>query len=390
MTSLSHAFQSWGRSWQVSRMHPDLRRSLAMVAVWLVIINIFALLAFNRLNLSQDSAFEWITPHNVRVIPQSWDMVKLHDRWDSYWYLDIAENGYYMRGEEDISNVVFFPLYPLLIWAAGHLTAGDLILAGWLVSSLFLALAAVQLTRLVQEFHPELEPTLPLAFLLVAPPAFFLNAVYSESLFLFLSLMVTRKALQGRFLQASLWAALATASRVAGVFLCLLLLLEFLRSRGWRALFTREVWPLTLAPTGILAFFFYHWIAFDNFFLFLQVQGNFGRDFGFELKDFFARNNPDLANTLLDLVTAACALLLTLVTLLRYRLSYGLYMLFSLGTALSSGTVLGISRYTMVLFPIYLVAASVRSPVGRCAWFFGSTLLLALDIIRFVNHYWTS
>jgi hypothetical protein len=65
-------------------------------------------------------------------------------------------------------------------------------------------------------------------------------------------------------------------------------------------------------------------------------------------------------------------------------------MLVSLGIALSSGSVLGIARYSMVLFPIYFIAAGIRSPVGRSAWLLGSTLLLALDIIRFVNHYWTS
>jgi hypothetical protein len=44
----------------------------------------------------------------------------------------------------------------------------------------------------------------------------------------------------------------------------------------------------------------------------------------------------------------------------------------------------------MSLFPIYFIAAGIRSPFGRGAWFFGSTLLLTLDIIRFVKHSWTN
>jgi hypothetical protein len=63
-------------------------------------------------------------------------------------------------------------------------------------------------------------------------------------------------------------------------------------------------------------------------------------------------------------------------------------MLASLGVAVSSGTILGLARYALVLFPIYLIAASIRSTVGRSAWLFSSTLLLALNIICFVNHYW--
>ena len=109
-----------------------------------------------------------------------------------------------------------------------------------------------------------------------------------------------------------------------------------------------------------------------------------------EAGDFLVRNNPDLANTVLDLAYTTVAILLGVIALRRLRLSYGVYMLVSLGIALSSGSVLGIARYSMVLFPIYFIAAGIRSPVGRGAWLLGSTLLLALDIIRFVNHYWTS
>ncbi|HSO63220.1 MAG TPA: mannosyltransferase family protein [Desulfobacterales bacterium] len=371
-----------------SVLTPLIRRSLAMAAVWLVIVNLFALLAFNRLNLAPDTAFEWMSPGTYKV-KQSWDIISLHNRWDSYWYLDIAQNGYYLRGEA-ISNVVFFPLYPLLVRLTGPFAGGDLVLAGWMLSSLFLLLTVAMATRLSQEFHPGIDPTLPAAFLLAYPAAFFLNAVYSESLFLFLSLATVFWALRRNFMIASIFAALASATRVAGVFLFVILFVEFVQSNGWRALVTRRVWPLALAPFGALAFCLYHWIAFDDFFLYFKVQRAFGRDFEMEAGDFLARNGPDLANKMLDLAYTAVAILLGVVALRRLRPSYGVYMLVSLGIALSSGTTLGIARYSMVLFPIYFIAAGIRSPVGRGAWFFGSTLLLALDIIRFVNHYWTS
>ena len=373
-----------------SMLTPPIRRSLAMAALWLIIVNLFALLAFNRLNLAPDTAFEWMSPATVAPVQQSWDLIELHNRWDSYWYLDIAKNGYYLRGEKDISNVVFFPLYPLLVRLAGLGTGADLVLAGWMLSSLFLVLALVMLTRLSQEFHPDIDPTLPAAFLLVYPAAFFLNAVYTESLFLFLSLATVFWALRRNFMIASVWAALASATRVAGVFLFVLLFIEFVQANGWRALLTRRVCPLALAPLGALAFFFYHWIAFGDFFLYLKVQSFFGRNFEMQASDYLVRNNPDLANTVLDLSYTAVAILLGVIALRRFRLSYGVYMLVSLATALSSGSVLGIARYSMVLFPIYFIAAGIRSRVGRGAWLFGSTLLLALDIIRFANHYWTS
>jgi Gpi18-like mannosyltransferase len=285
--------------------------------------------------------------------------------------------------------VVFFPLYPLLVHLTGYLTAGNLILAGWIVSSVFLALAVAMLTRLTQEFHPEIDPARPALFLLVFPTAFYLNAVYTESLFLFLSLAVVYFALKRNFVLAGACTALASATRVAGVFLFVVLLVEFIQAYGWRALFTIRVWPLLLAPLGIVAFFLHHWIVFGDFFLYLEVQKTFGRDFQADLKEYLVvRNNPDLVHTLLDLTFTLLAIILAFVALKRLRLSYSLYMLVTLAVALSTGTALGIARYAMVMFPIYLIAAGIRSPVGRSAWVFTSSLLLALNITRFVHHYW--
>ncbi len=372
-----------------SMLTPPVRRSLAMTAVWLVIINLFALLAFNRLNLAPDTAFDWI-PEIIGDMPaQSWNLIDLHNRWDSYWYLDIAQNGYYTRGET-ISNVVFFPLYPLLIRLAGPLAGGNLVLAGWILSCLFLLLTVVMLTRLCQEFHPDIDPNLPVAFLLIHPTAFFLNAVYSESLFLFLSLSMVFWARRGNFWVASAWAALASATRVAGVFLFVVLFIEFVQTNGWRSLLTRRVLPLAIAPLGALAFCLHHWIVFDDFFLYLKVQTYFGRDFVMDFNDLIAHNNVELANTAVDLFYTAVAILIGCIALWRLRLSYGAYMLVSLAIALGTGSTLAISRYSMVLFPIYFIGASIRSPVIRGAWFLTSTLLLALDTIRFMNHYWTS
>ncbi len=320
---------------------PPARRALAMTAAWLLIANLFALTAFNRLNLAPDTAFDWMSEKSVRPVQQSWDIVDLHNRWDAYWYLTIAQEGYDRRGVMDISNVVFFPLYPLLVRIAGPLTNGNLVLAGWMVSSIFLMLSVWVLTRLTQEFHPEIDPLLPPLFLLVYPAAFFLNAVYSESLFLFLSLSMVFLALRRNFFLASICAALASATRI-----------------------------------------------FDDFFLYLRIQRLYGRDFRFDLTDVAIRSNPNLVTTIYDAAFVVAAVFMGVLALRKFRPSYGLYMLVSLAVALSSGTGLGIARYSMVLFPIYFIAADIRSVVGRSAWLFSSTLLLALNIICFVNHYW--
>ncbi|MFH0725363.1 MAG: mannosyltransferase family protein [Pseudomonadota bacterium] len=367
---------------------PEIRRAVTMALLWLVVVNGFGLIALNRLNLAPDKAFSWMTKDLIKPPPQNWDIINLHNRWDSYWYLDIAKNGYYLRGEKDIANIVFFPLYPLLMRMLAPLAGGNLVVSGWIVSSLFLVLATGMLVRLTQTHHPDIDPLLPVVFLLAYPTAFILNAVYSESLFLFLSLAVVYYARQQRFLLASVFAAFASATRIAGLFLCVLLLVEILQAYGFRSLFSRRVLPLALAPSGAVAFFSYHWIAFGDFFLYLKVEFNWGRDFEMAASDFVARNNAYLVNMANDLFFLAMGIVIGIVALRRLRISYGVYMLVSMGIALSSGTTLAVARYSMMLFPIYLFAASIGSITGRSAWLLSSVLLLALNIISFANHYW--
>ena len=363
-------------------------RGAGMVVIWLLIVNCFALVAFNRLNLAPDNAFEWMANGVIKQPAHNWRIVDIHNRWDSYWYLDIAEKGYYLRGEKDIANVVFFPLYPLLIQTVAPLAGGNLVLSGWIVSSLFLVLAAAMLVRLTQRFHPKIDPVLPVMFLLVYPTAFILNAVYSESLFLFLSLAMVYYAREQKFLIASIFAGFASATRIAGLFLCVLLLVEFIQSQGFKSLFSRRVWPLVLAPSGAFGFFLYHWIAFGDFFLYLKIQSNWGRDFEVTATDYVMRNSPYMINMVNDLFFTAMVIAIGILAMKRLRISYGIYMLVSMAIALSTGTFLAVARYSMTLFPIYLMAASIPSVTGRGAWILTSALLLALNIISFLNHYW--
>ena len=47
-----------------------------------------------------------------------------------------------------------------------------------------------------------------------------------------------------------------------------------------------------------------------------------------------------------------------------------------------------IGRFVLVLFPIYILGASIKNQYLRPAWIFISILFLAMYIILFVNNYW--
>ncbi|TET83819.1 MAG: hypothetical protein E3J36_03030 [Candidatus Nealsonbacteria bacterium] len=358
--------------------------------IWIVIINFFALLSLNRFNLEADTAYNWIDP-NQFYQEQKWDLVSLHARWDSFWYLDIAQNGYSLEYNPwGLYNIVFFPLYPFLIKAISFLTAGSFVLSGWILSSIFLLLALFYFFKLVREFHSEINPYLPIIFLLIFPTAFFLNVVYTESLFLFLSLATFYYGLKKKFIHAGIFGLFASLTRVTGILLFIPLIWEYLKNYTCKlkSVFNLKILPVFLIPLGTFSFFLYHYFKFGNFFLFFEIQKNWGRAFTLQKGHFDLFSNPAIVNFCLDILFVIFALIVLYFVFKKLRTSYGLYMLATLAVALSTGTLMSIGRYILVLFPIYILLASIKNQYLQQTLTFISILLLALYTVLFINNYW--
>ncbi len=156
-------------------------------------------------------------------------------RWDSSWYLVIAHYGYRPNlGSYTSPRDAFFPLYPLGLRALSDLGL-QAVLAGVLFSLVAFALALYGIHRLT-----ELElgrcaragsgDVARLAVLVTAfaPMAFYFSAVYSESLYLALSVGLFWCARQGRWAWAGVLGALAAATRSTGLVLALPMLMLYL------------------------------------------------------------------------------------------------------------------------------------------------------------------
>jgi hypothetical protein len=154
-------------------------------------------------------------------------------RWDASWYLVIAHYGYRPDlGSVTSSRTAFFPLYPLVLKAISGLAVPP-VLAGVALSLLAFAPALYgihRLTTLELGAGPAGASVARLAVALTAfaPMAFFFTAVYSESLYLALSVGVFWCARQGRWAGAAALAALAGATRSTGIVLALPVLILYL------------------------------------------------------------------------------------------------------------------------------------------------------------------
>jgi hypothetical protein len=156
-------------------------------------------------------------------------------RWDSAWYLVIAHYGYRPElGSYTSARDAFFPLYPLGLHALSDLGL-QAVLAGVLFSLAAFALALYCLHRLTAlelagSGRPGSGDIAGLAVLVtaLAPMAFYFSAVYSESLYLALSIGLFLCARRGRWAWVGVLGMLAGATRSTGLVLALPALMLYL------------------------------------------------------------------------------------------------------------------------------------------------------------------
>ncbi len=353
------------------------RRALAWSAAWLACVWVVALAA-SRFMPSLTGPTGWPPELTRRVTPLA--------RWDSGWYVGIAESGYQAPptsvGQE--TNHAFFPLYPLLMRGVARVTGLETSLAGALVSALALLLATALFARWVSGRFGEERVRPALLVFLLLPTSFFFAAVYTESLLVLLSLAAVLATEQRRDARAALAGLLAGLTRISGLVLAPYLFLASWRARraagepGARALLHAAlVGASPLAGFGLFCLYFRE--RFGDPLLFVRAQHNWAK----EPKTVFDGPRLILQAIASDVATGRIflkspartmegvllALFLVLAFLLAKRHLYpeAAYVFLTVAIVFSSGTLESGGRYVLPAFPAFAVLASLssRPPVFR-------------------------
>jgi Mannosyltransferase (PIG-V) len=336
-------------------------------------------------------------------------------RWDSVWYLAIARDGY-----PDATHTAFFPLYPLLVRAAGAV-CGSLVAGGILVS-LACALAALALLHRLTELELGLDAARGAVWALaLSPVAFFLSAVYSESLFLALSVGGVYAARTRRWAWAGLLGALAAGTRSAGVLLAVPLVLLWWEQRPRRA---RDLAWVALIPVGLGAFC--AWLAATGLDAgapfhaqdqwFRHFAGPFAGAWdgtvaawdgarqllsGSRVPVFFTQAGGDpyvVASHNLELFAALLVAVPLLVGVVRrLPLAYAAYAVCALALPLSYPVgpqpLMSLPRFELVLFPLFMALGAWLAEGGalrRRLILGASTALLVLGTAAFSTWHWVA
>lgn len=330
-------------------------------------------------------------------------------KWDSQYYVDIAKNGYWFKPEQQ-SNVAFFPLYPMLMRIASNFTDGNLILAGFIISNLALfgTLAYFYLLAEVELDKPAAQRAV--FYLALFPTAFFFNSVYTESLFLFLTISAMYYARKHNWVVAAGLGLLAASTRNIGILIWPLIFWEWLRVQGWQIgnIFKKEMWLnlwknarvnwmeaviICVVPFGMLIFILFLQQNFGRPLAFIETQAAWGRE-NVGTIAIVKRSLSQLINGELNRGwftgfwnTFSLLAFLAFVPFIwiRFGEGYAIYVLIQLIVPSSSATG-SIIRYVLTMFPAFLLLADW----GKHHWLdrtltLAFTVLLGVFVTIFVN-----
>ena len=380
-------------------------------AIWAAAL--FALFVFvpNR----HPRAARWDDPsltHDLGAVTDVWS------RWDSVWFLRIAEHGYSAASG---AASAFYPLYPGAVAVLGRALFGHYVLAGILISLAAALGSFLLLHRIAEERLGADGARRAVLYLAFFPFALFLQAVYSESLYLLLTLAAFMLAERRRFLAAGAVTGLALLARPTGVALLPALALIAWQERDR----LRAVASLAVAPVLFAAYPLYLWQAEGDPWAFMHAQriwsrhlspaGPFGGIWdglraGWAGVEQLASGShthvywtavqdtdPIRAATinLENLAFLVLFVALTVIAWRRFGAPYGLFAAVSLAIPLSVPSerwpLLSIPRFGLTIFPFFLALAVIgRRPRAHTAIVCVSSLLLGVAVVQWALWQWVA
>ena len=313
-------------------------------------------------------------------------------RWDSGWYLNIVEHGYYINGDlaTSQSNIVFYPLYPILVKAFSSVIPSSWIntkvylAVGVLLSNLFLILGLILLYKLVCEFMSgPIIAEKSIIYLLVFPTSFFFSTFYSESVFLFFNIATVYACLHKRWWLAGLCSGLLALARPTGVLIIILTGWLYMDSIEWK--FSRlrpNVLWLGLAPLSWLAFQLYTSNIAGVLGASILNQQSWNRNFDFNLFSYLLGVLQDpVPFHKFTMIFALIFLILSVISFWRLpSKGYAFFSFFQIVVPYVSGRDISLMRFLLGVFPVYILTAQLVVNRPRLDVFI-RTILFALQMV---------
>lgn len=299
---------------------------------------------------------------------------------DGMVFMLIAQSGY------TAEQLPFFPLLPALIAVPSTIFGLNQLWSGLIVTTLAFLTAQYFLYRLLKLDKLVVHYWLFLLVLLLFPTSVFYASIYADGLFLSLASATLLYSRQRKWLLASVFGALAALARLNGIALITVIGVEYLLSlepkleKKWdfrliwstllRALKVRKLWESgvlwsLLIPAAFLGYLAYIQLAFGDWYLFFSGVEVWHRNkLTFPLQTFWRYFKilvlyPNLTFTYLVAALEAVFTVLYILAMIwswgKIRLSYWVMIFFHLLIPTLTGTLQGMPRYGLHLYPLFLI-----------------------------------
>lgn len=309
--------------------------------------------------------------------------------WDTKWYMDIAQNGYAIPDSIPPSyssqeNWAFFPLYPILMRIIGSIFGGKYYLSGLIISNICLMLASFLLYYLVRSYYGRKIALRSVKFLYLFPISFIFSGVFTEAVYLALTLSCFVFLYQKKYLLTSISGFFLALTRTLGVLIVIPILYEILKVNNFKIKNIKpEVVYLILIPLGLILFSIYNYYLTGDFLAFKNIQSASGWDrhisnpvaillnaiqHGF-IDQINIRIIVELSITIISLVCLG-------LWVKKIKLSFLLFAFYSIMIPLST-SLDSMPRYILPVFPLYIILAKLSK--NR---FVDQTITIVMSLIQ--------
>lgn len=310
---------------------------------------------------------------------------------DGIHYSNIAKYGY-------TNQARFFPLLPL---AMSVFPSPVQFWVGFLFINICFFLALFVFKKLVEIDYSRDISKKTIINLLIFPTSFFFVCIYSESLFLLLTLLAFYFARKKRWLLACIFAALLTATRFVGIAILPALLYEFVSNKKINL---REFAVFLIVPLGLIFYSIFNYYKWHDFFYFIRAQGELGNNRTVDSLVLFPQTifrymkiissvpvGYEWGIALLELTAFLfAAIFLYFAWRKKIRTSYLIFGLINFAIATMTGTFSALPRYVLTIFPIFIALALIENKVFKLAYIIISLILLFVLLMLFSRGYFVA
>lgn len=320
---------------------------------------------------------------NVLLLKGNGSFLTTMCKWDCKWYLTIVNNGYddavrtTPKIWKGLANWAFFPLYPTLVAIVSKSLHVGPILTGVVLNQLFVLVGAVFFYKLLRLNFNDINSRFGVALLIFSPFSIYFSSLYTEGLYLLLSIMGFYFLRTNRIIVGAIFGGLLSATRPVGIMFIAPIVVNYLRSR---TTFIKALIALIIASSGLIAFMFFLHNKTGDFLAFQHIQKGWGRK-GWETAN-LGKQLWDMITDYHNSVLFALSFFMSIYLILKKYYEEAVFNLACILPGVLTGTMMSEGRFCGTLFTFYFAMVVVAEKSWTT-----KILILSTCIVLYMSYY---